>query len=150
MYGQLFLFEEEIFQVLANEKRLEILQLLRTGERNVSEMLTMLGLRQANLSQHLALLKRTGLVTTTKRGREIYYKISNGQITDAMDSIHAFISIRHNIKTPTRSVFPFVIDPVCGMRLSAADAFDSITDSQGEHYFCASGCMNTYTRSHSV
>lgn len=145
MYGQFFLYEEEIFQVLANEKRLEILQLLRTGERNVSEMLSMLGMRQANLSQHLALLKRSGLVLTTKRGREMYYKISSDYIVDAMDSIHEFTASRHTIENPEKSIFPFVIDPICGMRLSVADAYDSIVDSDGEHFFCASGCMNTYS-----
>lgn len=144
MHGQLFLLEEEVFQVLANEKRLEILQLLRTGERNVSEMLTMLGLRQANLSQHLSLLKRTGLVIASKRGREIFYKLSDRKIIDAIDSIHTFVSSHHNIVQPQRPAFPFVVDPVCGMRLSAADAYGQSERDEITYYFCASGCMDAF------
>lgn len=146
MYGKLFSLEEEIFQVLANEKRLEILQLLRSGDRNVSEMLEMLGLRQANLSQHLSLLKKSGLLTSVKRGREVYYRLSDNHITDALDNIHAFVSNRYEFQTPSDSAFPFVIDSICGMRLSAADAYGSLESGGETYYFCASGCLEQFKK----
>lgn len=144
MYGRLFSLEEEIFQVLANEKRLEILQLLRSGERSVSEMIIMLGLRQANLSQHLSLLKKSGLLASVKKGREIYYRLSDERIIDAIDNIHKFVLNKYSLTSPTRSAFPFVVDPVCGMRFSVTDAYDRLEVDGKTYYFCASGCLEKF------
>lgn len=144
MHGQLFTLEAEVFQVLANEKRIEILQLLRTGERNVSEMIAMLGLRQANLSQHLSLLRKVGLLTSSKKGREIYYSLSDRRILSAVDDIRGFLSDNHKLGTPAGPAFPFVVDPVCGMRFSAADAYDSLEIDGKRSYFCATGCRETF------
>lgn len=146
MYGQLFSLEEEIFQVLANQKRLEILQLLRSGERSVSEMITMLGLRQANLSQHLSLLKKSGLLSSVKKGREIFYRLSDERIVDAMEDVHKFVLNKYSLPTPTGSAFPFVVDPVCGMRFSVNDAYDSLEIESKHYYFCASGCLEKFRR----
>ena len=145
MYNKLFSLEEEIFKVIANEKRLEIIQLLRLGELNVSEMITMLGLKQANLSQHLTLLRQVGVVDTSKKGREIYYRLSSEQIGDAVDAIHRFIREKYNV-TPNNSgsPFPFVVDPICGMRISASEAYDSLEQDGQRVYFCASGCLERF------
>lgn len=144
MYGRLFSLEEEVFQVLANEKRLEIIQLLRSGERNVSEMLTMLGLRQANLSQHLSLLKKTGLLVSVKKGREIYYRLSDTRIIESIDAVKSLLVDNYALKIPDDSAFPIVVDPVCGMRISISDAYGHVTRDATVHYFCASGCLGRF------
>lgn len=147
MHERVFSLEAEVFQVLANEKRIEIIQLLRSGERNVSEMIVMLGLRQANLSQHLSLLKKVGLLTSSKRGREIYYRLSDKRVLSAVDNVRGFLADNYKLGTPPGTAFPFVVDPVCGMRFSAAEAFDSLDVDGKRYYFCASGCRDQFIRS---
>lgn len=135
---------------MANQKRLEILILLQKGELNVSEMMAMLAIRQANLSQHLALLRSHKLVGITRRGREIYYRLSDKSIIESIDAIHDFLVRQYNITDiPTdRSPFPFVTDPICGMRMSKSDAFDTVSVDGNNVYFCASGCKATYESQH--
>lgn len=146
MYSKLFALEEDIFKVLANQKRLEIIQLLRGRELNVTEMTEMLGLRQANLSQNLALLKQHRIVTLTRRGREVYYKLADETIADVVHMIYNFLAKENNFaltgdKSP---MFPMVVDPICGMRISASQAFDSIERGDIKYYFCASGCRDKF------
>jgi len=87
MYQKLLSFQEEVFKVLANQKRLEIIQLLSGRELSVSQMVEMLGLPQANLSQHLALLRQAKVVTSRRDGQTIYYQLSDRRMSDALDMI---------------------------------------------------------------
>ncbi len=153
MYSKLFGLEEEVFKILANQKRLEIIQLLRKQELNVTEMIAMLGLRQANLSQHLSLLRQNGLVTVTKKGREIYYKLADDKIGESIDLIYNFLRKQYNLadEQHTGSPFPIVIDPICGMRISASEAYASAQDEAGKtYYFCASGCEGAFLRTKTI
>ena len=147
MSTQLLAIEEEVFKVIANQKRLEIIMLLGNRELNVGQMVAMLGLRQANLSQHLTLLRKQRLVTVRKDGRESYYKLSDDSIAKSIRIIHDFLRKQHRIETPidSKALFPIVTDPVCGMRFSASQAFDHTIDENGHmHYFCASGCKEQF------
>lgn len=139
--------EEEIFKVIANQKRLEIILLLENRELNVGQMTQMLGLRQANLSQHLTLLRQQRLVTVRKNGRESYYRLADNTIATSIRLIHDFLRAQHRIESPidTKALFPIVTDPVCGMRLSASQAIEHVTTEDNEtYYFCASGCKQTF------
>lgn len=145
MHSKLFELEEDILKILANQKRLEIIQLLQKGELNVTEMNEMLGLRQSNLSQHLTLLRQHKLVTVTRRGREAYYKLTDENIGKAVQLIYSFLKAHHNLEVPPNTpLFPIVVDPVCGMRMSASDAFDSTLCNDYVYYFCASGCKDRF------
>lgn len=157
MSKELLAIEEEIFKVIANQKRLEIILLLEDRELNVGEMVRMLGLRQANLSQHLTLLRQQNLVTVRKSGREVYYKLADDSIAKSIRIIHDFLRKQHRIDSPidSKALFPIVTDPVCGMRFSASQAFDHITGEDGQtRYFCASGCKESFVaenhRNHST
>lgn len=147
MSSKLLSIEEEVFKVIANQKRLEIILLLGNGELNVGQMSDMLGLRQPNLSQHLTLLRQQSLVSVRKSGRESYYKLTDDSIAESIRIIHDFLRKQHRIEAPIDSsaLFPIVTDPVCGMRFSASQAFDHIADEKGQiYYFCASGCRDTF------
>lgn len=149
MSADILSLEEEVFKVIANQKRLEIILLLENRELNVSQMIEMLGLRQANLSQHLTLLRQQRLVAVRKNGRESYYKLTDDTIAASIRLIHDFLRAQHRIKSPidSKALFPIVTDPVCGMRFSASSAFDHITDTKGHtHYFCASGCKQRFIK----
>ena len=152
MYQEIFALEEEIFKVLANQKRLEIIQLLKKRELNVTEMAFMLGLRQPNLSQHLTLLRQHKLVKVTKRGQKIYYRLASQDIAAAVELIYKFLSAQHWLDESlmhkiSGKLYPIVQDPVCGMRISVADSFGQTTFSGSDYYFCASGCHRRFVSS---
>lgn len=70
----------ERFKALGEPARLKILQALREGERNVSELGQDTGLNQANLSRHLQQLSATGLVTRRKEGLFVYCALADRNV----------------------------------------------------------------------
>jgi ArsR family transcriptional regulator len=82
---QLYELHASICHTLANSKRLEIIDQLRRGEMSVTELAAALGISQANLSQHLAIMRQKGIVTTRREGLSIYYRLSNPKIIQACD-----------------------------------------------------------------
>ena len=146
MSNDILSIQEEVFKLIGNQKRLEILLLLENHELNVGEMTDMLGLRQANLSQHLTLLRAQHLVEVRKKGRESFYTLADDSIAVAIRTIHDFLRKTHRIDAPfdSNSLFPIVTDPVCGMRISASEAFDSTRHEGHTYYFCASGCKDRF------
>ncbi len=87
MNKQIFQRHAELCQTLANPTRLEILSHLRDGEKRVNELAELTALNQANVSQHLSILRSKGLVTTRRDGTNVYYEISNPKIIRACDLI---------------------------------------------------------------
>lgn len=70
---------------LADPKRLLILNALRDGERSVSDLVEELSLPQANVSQHLAILRDRGLADTRREGQRVFYSVTSPKIIAAMD-----------------------------------------------------------------
>lgn len=66
-----------LLKALANEKRLMIVCTLSQGEKNVGELEAVVGLSQSALSQHLARLRRDGVVDTRREAQTIYYSIKD-------------------------------------------------------------------------
>jgi DNA-binding transcriptional ArsR family regulator len=64
-----------VFQVLAEPRRLEILDLLRDGERPVGELVDQLGVSQPSVSKHLRVLKEAGLVDVRADAQRRLYRI---------------------------------------------------------------------------
>ncbi len=77
----------DVCKTLANPKRQEILDNLREKEMTVNEIVKNTGISQANLSQHLAILRTKGIVTTRRDGINVYYSIANSKIIQAFDLI---------------------------------------------------------------
>jgi len=73
------------FQALGEPARLEILQALREGERTVTEVAAATGLRQANLSKHLQLLHRLGLVARRREGLYVRYRLADPAVVRLCD-----------------------------------------------------------------
>jgi len=82
---QLYKLHAGICHTLANPKRLEIIDKLRDQELSVTELTEALEISQANLSQHLSLMRQRGIVTTRREGLNIFYKLSNPKIIKACD-----------------------------------------------------------------
>jgi len=65
----------ELLKALADQERLRIVQTLRDGPKNVSEISDELKAELANVSHHLGILKRSGLVDAEKQGRHVIYRL---------------------------------------------------------------------------
>jgi len=63
-------------KALADTDRLRLVQILRAGPRNVSELTAEMQTDIANVSHHLQILRRGGIVATEKRGRFVIYKLA--------------------------------------------------------------------------
>ncbi len=74
--------------VFAHPLRLEMLQLLHErGECTVGDLAEATGVRMANLSQHLAIMRSTNIVVARKEGVSVYYRIADPRIMQAFDLI---------------------------------------------------------------
>ncbi|MDP4038726.1 MAG: metalloregulator ArsR/SmtB family transcription factor [bacterium] len=155
MYQKLFRLQEEVFKVIANQKRLEIIQLLKNRELSVSEMIEMLGIKQANLSQHLSLLRRYGIVNARKQGLKVYYSLADKKVAQSCELIRKFLqqqnkynsNITDLVSLDGNDLYPIVQDPVCKMRISISEAGDLARFDNKTFYFCASGCKQKFKSS---
>ena len=75
------------FQALSEPTRLSLLNLLRSGERNVGELAELCGFTAANVSRHLSLLMRHGLVVREARGTAVYYRIADPAVYKLCDLV---------------------------------------------------------------
>ena len=85
MDKKIFEMHAEICKVFTNPKRLEIISLLRDGEKTVNELTELAGVPHANVSQHLTVLRQNTVVTTRRNVANIYYKIANPKVLQACD-----------------------------------------------------------------
>jgi len=82
-----YILHSELCKTLSNPKRQEILDNLRGKELTVNELVEKTGIAQANLSQHLAIMRTKGIVQTRRKGINIFYSITNPKIINAFDLI---------------------------------------------------------------
>ncbi len=71
-----------LFRAMGHPTRLRILERITAGEFCVSELETDLDRRQANISQHLAILRDRGLVTPLRKGKMVCYRLANGRVAE--------------------------------------------------------------------
>ena len=79
----------DLLRTLGNEKRLMILCQLGGGELPVGALLAPLGLSQSALSQHLAVLREAGVVTTRREAQTIYYSIADPAAVKVIETLAA-------------------------------------------------------------
>jgi ArsR family transcriptional regulator len=70
-------------RALADPKRLCVLESLAAGELSVSELSVRVGCQVPNMSQHLAVLRSAGLVSTRRDGNTIYYRLADPRVIEA-------------------------------------------------------------------
>ena len=76
-----------IFDEISEQSRRAILMNLMDGSRSVNELVESTGLRQPNVSNHLARLRAKGIVSANRIGRHIYYSIARAEVEDALNAI---------------------------------------------------------------
>jgi DNA-binding transcriptional ArsR family regulator len=82
------------FQVLGDPNRLRILNMLMAGEHGVGELVVTTGLEQSNVSRHLAVLRREGLVDRESDGNRAVYRISEPSIVELCEIVCGGIADR--------------------------------------------------------
>lgn len=70
-------------RALADPKRLCVLESLAVGELSVRDLSVRVGCQVPNMSQHLAVLRRAGLVTTRRDGSTVYYRLADDRVLEA-------------------------------------------------------------------
>src|SRR5215212_6958468 len=78
-------FKAELFKALAHPARIRILELLRSGERTVSDLQRVLEMESSTVSQQLALLRARDIVAGRKQGTSVYYRVVDPLIFDLLD-----------------------------------------------------------------
>lgn len=77
-----------LLKALAHETRLMILCLLADSELSVGELNERLALSQSSLSQHLAVLRADGLVSTRRDAQHVYYSLSGTHASRVIETLH--------------------------------------------------------------
>ena len=82
----------QILKSLADDTRLRIINLLKKGEINVSDMCTILDTTQSNLSKHLSRLRLTNIVDDRREGNIVYYSLKKPTDKTHKELINVIIS----------------------------------------------------------
>jgi rhodanese-related sulfurtransferase/DNA-binding transcriptional ArsR family regulator len=77
-----------VAKAIANEHRLELLELIAQGERNVEVLAERSGLSVANASQHLLHLRRAGLVTARRHAKFVLYRLADDAVLTMLAGMH--------------------------------------------------------------
>jgi len=93
------------FQALSEPTRLSLLNLLRSGERNVGELAQLTGFTPANVSRHMALLTSHGLVTRESRGTSAYYRIADPSVYQLCDLVCGNLARQFDRVATERALF---------------------------------------------
>jgi len=91
MEKEVYRIHAEMCKVFSNPTRLEILNLIRDKEMSVTELIVKTKLNQANISQHLSIMKSKDIVSSNRNGKNIYYKLANPKIIKAFDMIREIL-----------------------------------------------------------
>jgi ArsR family transcriptional regulator len=86
--------QAETLKSLASPRRLEILHALSDGPVEVGRLASRIGATQPNVSQHLAALRRVGIVDAQRDGREVRYRIADPDVTTACNLMRGVLQRR--------------------------------------------------------
>ncbi len=89
-YG--FRDQARVFKALCDESRLEILSLLRDGERCACVLLRQLDISQSTLSYHMKILCEAGIVLSRQEGKWTHYRLSREGAQAAMELLQALVT----------------------------------------------------------
>jgi len=84
MSRPLYQLKAEFFKTLGHPARIRVLELLSQRDHSVAEMVPEVGIEPTNLSQQLAVLRRTGLVTTRKEGSAVIYSLTSPVVAELL------------------------------------------------------------------
>ncbi|MHB1710320.1 MAG: ArsR/SmtB family transcription factor [Acidimicrobiales bacterium] len=85
MTAPIYQVKADFFKTLGHPARIRVLEVLREGERPVSELIPEVGIESSHLSQQLGIMRRANLVQTRKDGASVIYSVSNPMLFELLD-----------------------------------------------------------------
>jgi ArsR family transcriptional regulator len=89
----LYQVKAEFFRMLGHPVRIRVLELLQDGPRPVRELLVDIGIEPSNLSQQLALLRRSGIVVSTREGPTVVYALAGGDVAELLRCARRILTV---------------------------------------------------------
>ncbi|WP_406446938.1 metalloregulator ArsR/SmtB family transcription factor [Streptomyces sp. NBC_01613] len=83
----------EFFRMLGHPVRIRVLELLKDGPKPVRDLLAAIEVEPSNLSQQLAVLRRSGIVTATRTGSTVVYELAGGDVADLLAAARRILSV---------------------------------------------------------
>ncbi|WP_328687726.1 metalloregulator ArsR/SmtB family transcription factor [Streptomyces phaeochromogenes] len=83
----------EFFRMLGHPVRIRVLELLQDGPKPVRDLLAAIEVEPSNLSQQLAVLRRSGIVTATRSGSTVVYELAGGDVAELLASARRILSV---------------------------------------------------------
>src|SRR5512140_1606365 len=96
MQNMLRAFKANVFQALAHPTRVGIVEVLRDRELSAGAIQERLGGEQANISQHLAILRSRQIVTNRKEGNQVFYSVRNPVLIEVLDIMRRYFQANLN------------------------------------------------------
>lgn len=90
---QVFSSVAELFAVLSTPIRLKIISAVCNGEKNVSELLAQINTTQPNMSQHLGMLYRSGVLAKRREGTQMYYRLQSERVATLCRAVCTQVAI---------------------------------------------------------
>ncbi|MDX3761540.1 ArsR/SmtB family transcription factor [Streptomyces mirabilis] len=88
----LYQAKAEFFRMLGHPVRIRVLELLQDGPMPVRELLAEIEVEPASLSQQLAVLRRSGIVTSIREGSTVVYELASGDVADLMGAARRILT----------------------------------------------------------
>jgi DNA-binding transcriptional ArsR family regulator len=88
--------QANVLKALGQPTRLQILELLKDGERCVCEIFPAIHQEQANVSKHLSILKQAGILESRKDGLRILYRLKTPEILDLLTGVSKLLKAQAN------------------------------------------------------
>ncbi|HEV3188353.1 MAG TPA: metalloregulator ArsR/SmtB family transcription factor [Acidimicrobiales bacterium] len=89
----LYVAKAELFKSLGHPARIRILELLAASEMSVTNLLASTGLEPSSLSQHLNVVKRTGLVQSSRAGNTVTYRVTDPSVGDFLAAARSVLAM---------------------------------------------------------
>lgn len=87
MADKIYNLQADTLKAIAHPTRIEILHQLQEGERCVCEIFPALNIEQPNVSRHLAILKKEGIVSSRKEGLKVIYRVNDQRIFEILELV---------------------------------------------------------------
>lgn len=89
----LYQAKAEFFRMLGHPVRIRVLELLQDGPLPVRELLSAIEIEPSNLSQQLAVLRRSGIVTATRESSTVVYELAGGDVAELLGAARRILSV---------------------------------------------------------
>ncbi|MFJ3667263.1 ArsR/SmtB family transcription factor [Streptomyces sp. NPDC090106] len=100
----------EFFRMLGHPVRIRVLELLQDGPKPVRDLLAAIEVEPSNLSQQLAVLRRSGIVTATRTGSTVIYELAGGDVAELLAAarriLTTLVSSRQDLLDELRAAEP--------------------------------------------